>query len=69
MARARTRARRRPKGGGNFRSEAQRRYFWAKYPKAARKLAHRRKPTRKDWSTLGRYYDPAKDPKLKGRKR
>ncbi|HWT24534.1 MAG TPA: hypothetical protein VN213_13595 [Solirubrobacteraceae bacterium] len=32
-----------------FRSERQRRFLWARYPKAARKWAHGRKTRKSDW--------------------
>lgn len=47
------RSRQRKHGGGKFKSERQRRFMWAVYPKAAKKWAHNRKATKSDW--VGRF--------------
>jgi hypothetical protein len=36
-------------GGGKFKSERQRRFMWARKPKAAKKWAHNRKTRKSDW--------------------
>ena len=47
------RSRQRKHGGGKFKSERQRRYMWARHPKAAKKWAHNRKTTKRDWAGTG----------------
>jgi hypothetical protein len=36
-------------GGGSFVSERQRSFMWANYPRAAKKWAHNRGTTKRDW--------------------
>jgi hypothetical protein len=48
------RSRQRKHGGGRFASERQRRFMWARVPKAAKKWAHNRKTRKTDWRGKGR---------------
>lgn len=43
------RSRQRKHGGGKFKSENQRRFMWAKVPKAAKKWARNRTTRKPDW--------------------
>jgi hypothetical protein len=43
------RTRQRKHGGGGFVSERQRRYMWARVPRAAKKWAHNRDTNKSDW--------------------
>jgi hypothetical protein len=36
-------------GGGSFQSERQRGFMWSNYPRAAKKWAHNRTTSKKDW--------------------
>ena len=42
-------SRQRKYGGGKFKSERQRRYMWAVVPSAAKKWAHNRNTSKRDW--------------------
>jgi hypothetical protein len=42
-------SRQRKHGGGKFTSERQRRWMWSKRKSAAKKWAHNRKTSKKDW--------------------
>jgi hypothetical protein len=45
----RGRSRQKKHGGGKFASERQRRAMWANSPRAAKKWAHNRKTSKRDW--------------------
>jgi hypothetical protein len=47
-------SRQRKYGGGKFKSERQRRAMWANAPRAAKKWAHNKKTSRRDWVGMGR---------------
>lgn len=50
-------------GGGKFKSERQRKFLWAVYPKAAKKWAHRKKTRKGDWGA----HRPARARRGRGR--
>jgi len=56
--------------GGAWKSERQRRFMWAKHPRAAHKTAHWRKTKPADFKPpYGPFYKPSRDPNVKtGRK-